>query len=179
MTDEFEEMLNDQNTPEASVAAVAVQVIGELHRMLMEGFQHDDKSLKMVMGTVAFLTSVLDGKVANPVHLGEGFVNACTAVDQSMMDEVDRCQHFLAEAIEAQKKAESKALVNELYASWYLRLRDGDSGNVAVSTMGYDPVMVSGEDLDSVMEDLDESLAPPEPEPEESLFDDFDDDVIF
>lgn len=179
--------IDDQATPEASVAAVAVQVIGELHRMINEGWAHDEKSVAMVQGAVAWMTSILDGKCANPKFIVEGFVSACTAVDQSLLDEIDRCQTFLNVAIENAKKAEGRALANELYAGWYLRLRDGDSGAAWVSKgMQSNGVIdgIRGEDLDAEMEDIDEARKPPElPKnaavKRDPLFDEFDDDVIF
>lgn len=168
-------MLHEIGQPEISVAAVSVQVIGELNRMLLSGWAHDDKSVKMVMGTVAWLTSVLDGKAANPTYIGEGFVNACTALDQSMLDEVDRCQHFLNSAVEEGKKAESRALVNELYASWYIKLREDQT--LAVHVVDDKGDEVSGADLDVVMEDHDEDLNRSDLALEDPDFGSFDDDV--
>lgn len=178
------EMLYAQESPEASVAAVAVQVIGELNRMLLDGWAHDEKSVAMVMGTCAWLTSVLDGKAANPTAVGEGFVNACTAVDQSILDEVDRFQHFLSETLKAKKQAESKALLNELYAGWYLRLRDMRAGGLVVIDINNKDNDLVAEDLDAAMEDLDEpsvAVPPPDapkPSTRDPLFDEFDDDVM-
>ena len=49
MTEEKDELLMGYDSPEIAVAAVSVQVIGELHRMLTLGWSHDEKSVKMVV----------------------------------------------------------------------------------------------------------------------------------
>lgn len=153
LSEMFEEH-QKETMPDAAVAAVAVQCIGALHEKLIAGAPHDAASIRLVQGTIAWLTSVLDGKCANPKFVAEGFANACDAVDQSILDEMDRCQHMLAEQVKKVELAESRALVVEQYAGWYLRLRDTevdithDDGLLARKT---------GDDLDAFMEDLDEA----------------------
>jgi len=52
--------------------------------------------------------------------------------------------------------AEGRATVAETYERWYLRLRDGDSGDVSVMQgPTHDMVLLCGEDLDLEMEDWD------------------------
>src|SRR5690606_32061500 len=116
----------------AEVAAVAVQIIGELSRMLDKGYPHDDDSTAMVIGSVSWLNSVIDGSGVNPTLVGADFSVALKCINESLLDEVSRCQHYLQQKIDEAKAAESRALVNELYAGWYLRLRDRKSGPLAV-----------------------------------------------
>lgn len=138
--------------PDVAVAMTAVQVIAELSEALYAAEGHTPKTEALVLSTCAWLTSILDGKAANPAL---AFVDAAWTVEQSLLDEVSRCQHFLTQTVEKAKLAESRAEMNELYAGWYLRLREGDSGELSVTTIGYDPKMVGGEELDAAMEDLD------------------------
>lgn len=150
-------------TPDAAVAAVAVQCIGTLHEKLLAGAPHDGASIKLVQGTIAFLTSVLDGKAANPAYLAEGFANACQAVDQSILDEMDRCQQMLAEQVKKAELAEGRALVMEQYAGWYLRMRDNQFAVSAFMDAADDQrkyeLGENGEELDfdRLMEDIDEA----------------------
>jgi len=141
--------------PEQAVAASCVHVIAELSRMVQEGFKHDDKSEAMVIASMAFLTSVLDGKMAYPEDIGKNFDDACRAIDGALLDEVSRCQHFLADALEEKRMAEGRATVAETYERWYLRLRDGDAGlDLGLWEHGGMEKII-GEDLDIWMEDLD------------------------
>lgn len=147
-----------ETSSDAAVAAVAVQCIGALHEKLLAGAPHDAASTKLVQVTIAFLTSVLDGKAANPAYLAGGFANACQAVDQSILDEMDRCQHMLAEQVKKVELAESRALVMEQYAGWYLRIRDGNAGGSHFGDWDHGGMdVIKGPDLDAHMEDLDEA----------------------
>lgn len=136
------------------VAATALRVIDMLNSMIIKGLTHDDASYGELFGATTFLTSVLDGKCENPVEMAGGFVAACQIIDKSLLDEIDRCQNFLAEQIKKAGLAEGRALLAEQHERWYLRLRDP----VAVC----DPVVhvdndryVSGDELDEIMEDMD------------------------
>jgi len=141
--------------PDQAVAAACAHVIAELSRMVYEGFQHDEKSEAMVMGTMAFLTSVLDGKAANPALIGKRFADACEAVNHSLLDEVSRCQHFLSQTLEQKHMAEGRALVAEMHERWYLRLRDDPTCDLSAGYVGHDGEIIRGEQLDIAMEDLD------------------------
>lgn len=160
-----EKELNEQLAVNATetVAMVAVRAIGELSCMMDAAGTHDEASTSMVMGLCAWLTSVLDGKSANPAY---AFVDAAKTLDDAMLDELSRCQHYVAEMHERTKKAESLALVSEDYARWYLRLRDNPDG--PVFACNEEPIdrhaQIFGEELDALMEDLDiPSSAPPPP----------------
>lgn len=146
----------EETMPDAAVAAVAVQCIGALHEKLLAGAPHDAASTKLVQVTIAFLTSVLDGKAANPAYLAGGFANFCQAVDQSILDEMDRCQRMLAEQVKKVELAESRALVMEQYAGWYLRLREGDSPLEVVDPQ-VNLIPLQFDALDAAMEDIDEA----------------------
>lgn len=138
-----------------TVAMVAVQAIGELSGVMDKAGAHDEATEALVMGLCAWLTSVLDGKDPTP---GQALVDAAATIERSVLDELSRCQHFVAELNERTRKAESEALVNKQYAGWYLRLRD-ESGdiNAFVKRWGAsDQERVFGEELDAHMEDLDE-----------------------
>lgn len=151
--------------PTQTVAMVAAQAIGELSAVMDAAGAHDDASRSLVTGLCAWLTSVLDGKDSAP---GLALVGAAKVLEKSLLEEVDRCQHFVAELNERTRKAESEALVNKQYADWYLRLRDGDSGDAYTATGMHDYgdfKHVSGDELDAIMEDLDEPEPDPEPDP--------------
>lgn len=137
--------------PEVAVAMTAVQVIAELSEALYAAEGHTPKTEALVLSTCAWLTSILDGKAANPAY---AFINAAQTVEQSLLDEVSRCQHFLTQMVEKTKLAESRADMHELYAGWYLRLRD-EPGDISAGYVGHDGDIYSGEKLDAAMEDLD------------------------
>jgi hypothetical protein len=139
------------DAPEVNVAMTAVQVIAELSQMLYELDGHTPKSEALVLSTCAWLTSILDGKAANPAY---AFIDAAKTVETSLLDEVSRCQHFLTQMVEKANLAESRAEMHELYAGWYLRLRD-NPGDIAAGYVGHDGEVYAGEKLDAVMEDLD------------------------
>lgn len=139
--------------PEVAVAMTAVQVIAELSQMLYDGQGHTPKSEALVLSTCAWLTSILDGKAANPAY---AFINAAQTVEQSLLDEVSRCQHFLTQMVEKTKLAESRADMHELYAGWYLRLRDGGTTLCAAQFHpSFEDRVLDGEELDKEMEDID------------------------
>ena len=117
---------------------------------------HDAASVSMVMGLCAWLTSVLDGKATEP---GQALVDAAKTIDEAVLQELDRCQHFVQELHDRVKLAESRALVSEDHARWYLLLRDGENHDIEVGTRTligggeFDFSGISGEDLDAAMED--------------------------
>lgn len=140
-----------EDNPVQTVAMVAVQAIGELSGVMDKAGAHDEATESLVIGLCAWLTSVLDGKDPEP---GQALVDAAATIDRSVLEEVSRCQHFVADLNERTRKAESETLVNKQYAGWYLRLRDGGAGELTVVDdcfNGYE-----GGDLDGAMEDLDE-----------------------
>lgn len=140
-----------EENPVQTVAMVAVQAIGELSGVMDKAGAHDEATESLVIGLCAWLTSVLDGKDPAP---GQALVDAAATIDRSVLDELSRCQHFVADLNERTRKAESEALVSKQYAGWYLRLRDGGAGELTVVDdcfYGYE-----GNDLDVAMEDLDE-----------------------
>ncbi|BBI47397.1 hypothetical protein [Pseudomonas phage HU1] len=140
-----------EDNPVQTVAMVAVQAIGELSGVMDKASAHDEATESLVIGLCAWLTSVLDGKDPEP---GQALVDAAATIDRSVLEEVSRCQHFVADLNERTRKAESETLVNKQYAGWYLRLRDGGAGELTVVDdcfNGYE-----GGDLDVAMEDLDE-----------------------
>lgn len=141
-----------------AVAALAVQLISKLHLALdQSNADYENSSLfTEVQCATAFFTSVIDGKCESPEFIEGGFANACEAVDQSILDEMTRCQVMLQEQVERAARAESETLIHKQYAGWYLWLRDCDSGDLrVVEGPTYDCVSVSGLDLDAAMEDLD------------------------
>jgi len=141
-----------EENPTQTVAMVAVQAIGELSGVLDAAGAHDEATVALVLGVCAWLTSVLDGKDPAP---GQALVDTAKTLDAAVLAELSRCQHYVAELNERTRKAESIALVNEQYAGWYLRLRDGDSGEAVVVTGDLrDPIRCEAEDLDALMEDL-------------------------
>lgn len=145
-----------EDNPVQTVAMVAVQAIGELSGVMDKAGAHDEATEALVIGLCAWLTSVLDGKDSAP---GQALVDAAKTLDRSLLEEVSRCQHFVADLNERARKAESEALVSKQYAGWYLRLRDGDSGDAYTATGMHDYgdfKHVSGDELDTIMEDLDE-----------------------
>jgi hypothetical protein len=143
-----------EDNPVQTVAMVAVQAIGELSGVMDKAGAHDEASEALVIGLCAWLTSVLDGKDAAP---GQALVDTAKTMARSLVEEVSRCQHFVAELNDRTRKAESEALVSKQYASWYLRLRDGNAGDAVVITGDLrDPIHCEREDLDALMEDLDE-----------------------
>lgn len=155
-------MSDTENSGAAEVAAVAVQIIGELSRMLDKGYPHDDDSAAMVIGSVSWLNSVIDGSGINPTAIGTDFETALKCVNESLLDEISRCQHYLQQKIDEAKAAEGRALANELYAGWYLRLRDRKSGSLAVVDLDSHPLDASPldeDELDAEMEDLDNPTA--------------------
>lgn len=156
--------------PTQAVAMVSVRAIDELSQMMIKAGIHDAASVSMVMGLCAWLTSVLDGKATDP---GQALVDAAKTIDEAVLQELDRCQHFVQELHDRVKLAESRALVSEQYAGWYLRLRDGKSGNIRTGIVEWGDVEpegegdcpiefyepVEGEELDAAMEDLDNPTA--------------------
>lgn len=142
--------------PTQTVAMVAVQAIGELSGVMDKAGAHDEATEALVIGLCAWLTSVLDGKDPTP---GQALVDASSTIDRSVLQEVSRCQHFVADLNERTRKAESEALVSKQYAGWYLRLRD-DPTVLEVVEPYVSYAQVSGVALDERMEDLDE----PEPD---------------
>lgn len=138
--------------PTQAVAMVSVRAIDELSQMMIKAGIHDAASVSMVMGLCAWLTSVLDGKATDP---GQALVDAAKTIDEAVLQELDRCQHFVQELHDRVKLAESRALVSEQYAAWYLRLRDGNAGDLYVEQDSSHGGFI-GEDLDQLMEDLDE-----------------------
>jgi hypothetical protein len=140
------------DAPTQTVAMVAVQAIGELSDLLYKNCAHDESSERMVMGLCAWLTSVLDGKDPEPAN---ALLNASKAIEQSLIDELARSQHYLAEMVERTKKAESTALVNDQYARWYLRLRDDEECYIGAYEGVREGDQLLGEELDIAMEDLD------------------------
>lgn len=147
--------------PTQAVAMVSVRAIDELSQMMIKAGIHDAASVSMVMGLCAWLTSVLDGKATNP---GQALVDAAKTIDEAVLQELDRCQHFVQELHDRVKLAESRALVSEDYARWYLLLRDGENHNLQVGenkNMGgggqFEFFSISGEELDAAMEDADEA----------------------
>lgn len=146
----------EQDNSAVVVAAIALRIIDKLNNMVIMGLTHDDASYGELFGATTYFTSVLDGKCDNPVEMAGGFVAACQIIDKSLLDEIDRVQHFLSEQVEKARLAESRALINEQYAGWYLRLRDGESGDAMVMDgHRFDAKMLSGEELDQHFEDLD------------------------
>lgn len=146
----------EQENSAVVVAAVALRVIDMLNTMIIEGKTHDDASYGELFGATTFMTSVLDGKCDNPVEIAGGFVAACQIIDKSLLDEIDRAQHFLAEQVKKAELAESRALINEQYAGWYLKIRDGDIPGLDVGSWDHGGMdrWESGE-LDAYFEDLD------------------------
>lgn len=152
--DEKELALAMEENPVQTVAMVAVQAIGELSGVMDKAGAHDEATESLVIGLCAWLTSVLDGKNSAP---GRALVDAAKTLDLSLLEEVSRCQHFVADLNERTRKAESEAMVSKQYAGWYLRLRDGNSGNLlAAIDVFEDRNWISGAELDAAMEDLDE-----------------------
>lgn len=142
------------DAPTQTVAMVAVQAIAELSDLLYKSGGHDEASERLVMGLCAWLTSVLDGRGPAAAN---ALLDATKTIEQSLIDELSRAQHYLAETVERAKAAESKALVNELFAGWYLRLRDGNCGDATVVTGDLrDPIRIEGAELDLLLEDLDD-----------------------
>lgn len=151
-----EKELNEQLAVNATetVAMVSVRAIGELSCMMDAAGTHDEASTSMVMGLCAWLTSVLDGKAADPA---KAFVDASKTLDAAVLDELSRCQHYVAEMHERTKKAESLALVSEDYARWYLRLRDGGTTlGVARFHPNAEDLFLDAGEIDMEMEDMDE-----------------------
>jgi len=148
-----------KENPVQAVAIATVQVIAELSQMLYAANGHDEKSEATVLAACAWLTSLIDGKEPVPEQI---IKSAANTLDLALRDEVVRAQHYLAQMVERTTAAESKALVNELYASWYLRLRDDNSGDLEVGERKligggeFDFCSKSGEELDQYLEDLDE-----------------------
>lgn len=142
-----------EDNPVQTVAMVAVQAIGELSGVMDKAGAHDEATEALVIGLCAWLTSVLDGKDPAP---GQALVDAAATIDRSVLDELSRCQHFVADLSERTRKAESEALVSKQYAGWYLRLRDGRGASNKFWLTDADDRYLEGEDLDAMMEDLDE-----------------------
>lgn len=140
-----------EDKPTQTVAMVAVQAIGELSGMMDKAGIHDEASEGLVIGLCAWLTSVLDGKDAEP---GQALVDAAKTLERATLDELSRCQHFVQDLHDRTKKAESIALVNEQYAGWYLRLRDNPEVLQVVEPC-VNFCKLSGDNLDHRMEDLD------------------------
>lgn len=145
----------DDTTAAMVVAATALRIIDTLNEMVLKGIGHDDASLGELFGATTYFTSVLDGKCESPEELAGGFVAACQIIDKSLIDEIDRAQHFLAQQVEKAKLAEGRALVAEQHERWYLRLRDGESGEIQAGWLGHDGESCAGEELDQHFEDLD------------------------
>lgn len=150
--DEKELAMAMEENPVQTVAMVAVQTIGELSGMMDKAGIHDDASVATVMGICAWLTSVLDGTDTQP---GQALVDAAKTLDNAVLNELSRCQHYLQEMHERTRKAESEAMVNKQYAGWYLRLRD-DPTVLEVVEPHVSLAQLSGVELDARMEDLDE-----------------------
>lgn len=150
--DEKELALAMKENPTQTVAMVAVQAIGELSGVMDKAGAHDEATEALVIGLCAWLTSVLDGKDPAP---GQALVDAAATIDRSVLQEVSRCQHFVADLNERTRKAESKALVSNQYAGWYLRLRD-DPQILQVVEPYVSFAQLAGVELDERMEDLDE-----------------------
>lgn len=158
MNKAIEEQFKDN--PAQAVAVATVQVIAGLSQMLYAANGHDEKSEATVLAACAWLTSLIDGKEPVPEQI---IKSAANTLDLALRDEVVRAQHYLAQMVERTTAAESKALVNELYAGWYLRLRDGECKDLQVGenkNMGgggeFEFYPKSGEELDQYLEDLDE-----------------------
>lgn len=151
--DEKELAMAMEENPVQTVAMVAVQAIGELSGVMDKAGIHDDASVATVMGICAWLTSVLDGTDTQP---GQALVDAAKTLDNAVLNELSRCQHYLQEMHERTRKAESEAMVNKQYAGWYLRLRDDPTCEMSAGYIGHDGDPLSGAELDSAMEDLDE-----------------------
>lgn len=141
-----------EDNPVQTVAMVAVQAIGELSGVMDKAGAHDEATEALVMGLCAWLTSVLDGKDSAP---GQALVDTAKTLDRSLLEEVSRCQHFVADLNERTRKAESEALVSKQYAGWYLRLRD-DPQVLEVVEPHVSFAQLAGVELDERMEDLDE-----------------------
>ena len=150
--DEKELALAMEENPVQTVAMVAVQAIGELSGVLDKAGAHDEATEALVIGLCAWLTSVLDGKDSAP---GQALVDAAKTLDRSLLEEVSRCQNFVAELNERTRKAESESLVSKQYAGWYLRLRDGNAGDLCIDLDSQHKGII-GEELDGLMEDLEE-----------------------
>ena len=142
-----------EDNPVQTVAMVAVQAIGELSGVMDKAGAHDEATEALVIGLCAWLTSVLDGKDSAP---GQALVDAAKTLDRSLLEEVSRCQHFVADLNERTRKAESEALVSKQYAGWYLRLRDGGGPSKGFWLTDADEINLEAEDLDALMEDLDD-----------------------
>lgn len=139
--------------PGQAVAMVSVRAIDELSQMMIKAGVHDAASVSMVMGLCAWLTSVLDGKATEP---GKALVDAAKTIDEAVLQELDRCQHFVQELHDRVKLAESRALVSEQHAAWYLRLRDGGTTLCAAKFHpNIEDLVVEGDALDFEMEDID------------------------
>ena len=139
--------------PTQAVAMVSVRAIDELSQMMIKAGVHDAASVSMVMGLCAWLTSVLDGKATDP---GQALADAAKTIDEAVLQELDRCQHFVQELHDRVKLAESRALVSEDHARWYLRLRDGGTTLCAAKFHpNIEDLVIEGTDLDSEMEDID------------------------
>lgn len=140
--------------PTQAVAMVSVRAIDELSQMMIKASVHDAASVSMVMGLCAWLTSVLDGKATEP---GQALVDAAKTIDEAVLQELDRCQNFVQELHDRVKLAESRALVSETYAAWYLRLRDGGTTLCAAQFHpGIEAHVIGGDVLDTEMEDIDD-----------------------
>lgn len=139
--------------PGQAVAMVSVRAIDELSQMMIKAGVHDAASTSMVMGLCAWLTSVLDGKATEP---GQSLVDAAKTIDEAVLQELDRCQHFVQKLHDRVKLAESRALVSEQHAAWYLRLRDGGTTLCAAKLHpNIEDLVVEGDALDFEMEDID------------------------
>jgi len=148
-----------EENPTQTVAMVAVQAIGELSGVLDAAGAHDEATVALVLGVCAWLTSVLDGKDAAP---GQALVDTAKAIDAAVLDELSRCQHYVAELSERTRKAESVAIVNEQYARWYLRLRDDITCKVSAGIHGFQFGETTFESL--MEEQLDEAMEDDEAE---------------
>jgi len=142
-----------EDNPVQTVAMVAVQAIGELSGVMDKAGAHDEATESLVIGLCAWLTSVLDGKDPAP---GQALVDAAATIDRSVLDELSRCQHFVADLNERTRKAESEAMVSKQYAGWYLRLRDGSGPRNGFWLSDANDSYLEAENLDALMEDLDE-----------------------
>lgn len=150
--DEKELARSMEHNPVQTVAMVAVQAIGELSGVMDKAGAHDEATESLVIGLCAWLTSVLDGTDTQP---GQALVDAAKTLDNAVLNELSRCQHYLQEMHERTRKAESEALVSKQYAGWYLRLRD-DPQILQVVEPYVSLAQLAGVELDERMEDLDE-----------------------
>lgn len=150
--DEKELALAMEDNPVQTIAMVAVQAIGELSGMMDKAEIHDEASVGLVMGLCAWLTSILDGTDTQP---GQALVDAAKTLDNAVLNELSRCQHYLQEMHERTRKAESESMVSKQYAGWYLRLRDYPQV-LQVIEPHVSLAPLSGVELDERMEDLEE-----------------------